>query len=296
MKEFNHIPVLTRQVLDWLSPVPDGRYIDATLGGGGHAVEIVRSGGKVLGIDQDLDAIEFVKKSKQDLIKSNKLLIFKGNFRDIKQIATENKFGEVQGILFDLGVSSHQLDDGIRGFSLKKNAALDMRMDAGTQILAKDIVNTYSKEELTDIFLRYGEEENAKRIAQEIVDARHSSKIETTQDLATVVNRVVVGGGKIHPATRVFQALRIEVNGELTSLQKGIRDAFDLLLPGGKMVVISFHSLEDRIVKRTFSEWEIKGWGSIKTKKPIMAEPDEVAKNPRARSAKLRIFEKTKNI
>lgn len=296
MKEFNHIPVLTRQVLDWLSPVPDGRYIDATLGGGGHAVEIVRSGGKVLGIDQDLDAIEFVKKSKQDLIKSNKLSIFKGNFRDIKQIATENKFGEVQGILFDLGVSSHQLDDGIRGFSLKKNAALDMRMDAGTQILAKDIVNTYSKEELTDIFLRYGEEENAKRIAQEIVDARHSSKIETTQDLATIVNRVVVGGGKIHPATRVFQALRIEVNGELTSLQKGIRDAFDLLLPGGKMVVISFHSLEDRIVKRTFSEWEIKGWGSIKTKKPIMAEPDEVAKNPRARSAKLRIFEKTKYI
>ncbi|HMS22667.1 MAG TPA: 16S rRNA (cytosine(1402)-N(4))-methyltransferase RsmH [Candidatus Levybacteria bacterium] len=296
MKEFNHIPVLMRQVLDWLSPVPDGRYIDATLGGGGHAEEIVRSGGKVLGIDQDLDAIEFVKKSKQDLIKSNKLLIFKGNFRDIKQIATENKFGEVQGILFDLGVSSHQLDDGIRGFSLKKNAALDMRMDAGTQILAKDIVNTYSKEELTDIFLRYGEEENAKKIAQEIVDARHSSKIETTQDLATIVNRVVVGGGKIHPATRVFQALRIEVNGELTSLQKGIHDAFDLLLPGGKMVVISFHSLEDRIVKRTFSEWEIKGWGSIKTKKPIMAEPDEVMKNPRARSAKLRIFEKTKNI
>lgn len=294
MKEFSHIPVLMRQVLDWLSPVPDGKYIDATLGGGGHTEEIAKRGGIILGIDQDIDAIEFVIKSKQDLINNNKLRIFKGNFRDIKQIATENGFGEVLGILFDLGVSSHQLDDGSRGFSLKKNAVLDMRMDEGTSVLAKDIVNTYSKEELTDIFLRYGEEENAKKIAQEIVDARHISKIETTQDLATIVNRVVIGGGKIHPATRVFQALRIEVNNELTSLQEGIGDAFDLLLPGGKILVISFHSLEDRIVKRTFSEWETKGWGSNKTKKPVVADQEELTINPRARSAKLRIFEKTK--
>ncbi|MBP9815454.1 MAG: 16S rRNA (cytosine(1402)-N(4))-methyltransferase RsmH [Candidatus Levybacteria bacterium] len=293
MNEFNHIPVLTSQVINSLVPVSDGKYIDATLGGGGHAEEIVKNGGTVLGIDQDLDAVEFVKKSKQHLIETRKLFVFKGNFRDIKLIATENGFGKIHGVLFDLGVSSHQLDDGSRGFSLKKNAVLDMRMDEGTQLLARDIVNTYSKEELADIFLRYGEEENANKIAQEIVDVRHNSKIETTHDLAAIVNNVVARGRKIHPATRIFQALRIEVNEELTSLQKGINDAFELLLPGGKILVISFHSLEDRIIKRTFSEWEANGRGTIKTKKPISADYKEVEKNPRARSAKLRVFEKT---
>jgi 16S rRNA (cytosine1402-N4)-methyltransferase len=292
MKNYQHTPVLKDEVVEGLRIEPENKYIDATLGGGGHAMEILEKGGLVLGIDQDQEAIEFVKGNLESRINNQELKLVKGNFRDVGRIARENGFEQSSGVLFDLGVSSYQLDSDKRGFSIKRDAPLDMRMDRNLEITAADIVNSYSEENLVDIFQRYGEEERAKEAAAQIVKSRKVKKIETTEDLVIVIALALKKRGIMHPATKVFQALRIEVNSELEALKQGLKEALEVIKEKGRIGAISFHSLEDRIVKQAFDNWEEKGLGIIITKKPIVAQYDEVRSNPRARSAKLRIFEK----
>lgn len=292
MSTFQHTPVLIKEALEYLDVTPEKQYIDATLGGGGHTEAILEKGGIVLGIDQDQDALDFVKTRLQSYIESSQLKTVKGNFKDIRLLAEQNGESHVSGILFDLGVSSYQMDEDTRGFSIKRNGPLDMRMDANSNITAADIVNTYSEEELVDIFQRFGEEEQARAAAEQIIDKRKIKKIETTGELVSLLSPVLQRVGMVHPATKIFQALRIEVNSELTVLKLGLQEGLETLESGGHMVVISFHSLEDRITKRVFTDMEVKGMGKVITKKPITAGNDEVRSNPRARSAKMRVFKK----
>lgn len=289
-----HISVLLQEVVDGLQVQKDEKYIDATMGAAGHSWEILKNEGIVLGIDQDIDAIHEVQNdSRFTIYDLRKFKIVQGNFAKIEEIAKENGFESVAGILFDLGVSSHQLDSEERGFSFLKEAPLDMRMDKELAVTAKDLVNGLHKGELIQLFTKYGEEPFAKRIAQKIVDTRLMHPIETTTELANLVASVYPRGNhKVHPATKVFQALRIAVNDELGSLESSLPQALTLLKNGGRIVVISFHSLEDRIVKQTFLDWEEKGLGKIITKKPIEPTEKEKEKNRRSRSSKLRIFEK----
>lgn len=288
---FTHIPVLLQLVIKELHVKANEKYIDATLGGGGHTEEILKHGGMVLGIDQDEDAIQHVLESKGPYIESRKLTVAQGNFRDIGQIARKHNFEKVSGILFDLGVSSHQLDESQKGFSIRRDEALDMRMDKNVTVSARDIISKYSEQDLTDIFIEFGEEDKAHEVAKAIVAERGKNKIETTGQLVAVIERVIKRTGKLHPATKVFQALRIEVNQELRALKQGMLQALTLLSRHGRILVISFHSLEDRMVKRQFDSWEKEGRGSIVTPKPLTASLDEELSNPRARSAKLRVFE-----
>lgn len=286
---FSHIPVLLQEVTEALQVESKKRYIDATLGGGGHTREILKRGGLVLGIDQDEDALLHVKQT----IQYQNLVAVKGNFRNIKSIAEENGFEKVSGVLFDLGVSSYQMDGSQRGFSIKHDEKLDMRMDKSQSLTAEEIVNSYGVEALADIFMRYGEEEKSLEVAGEIAKARKIKRIVTTGELADVIKQVIKPGGKIHPATKIFQAIRIEVNEELEALKEGLSGAVDLLQPNARIVVISFHSLEDRITKRTFDSWKQEGIGETIQKKPVTAGSEELFENARSRSAKLRIFEKT---
>ena len=290
---FFHKSVFLQQVIEILRIDAGKRYIDATLGGGGHTRSILERGGLVLGIDQDKDAIQFIQENLKFKIQNSKLKLVRGNFRNIKKIAEENGFNSVSGILFDLGVSSYQLDASGRGFSLRADEPLDMRMDLSSNTTAADILNTYSSDELCELFMRYGEEEDAKVIADAIVAERKKGKIQTTGQLVKIIESVKKRNGKkIAPATKVFQAIRIGVNQELSALEEGILDSFDLLKQGGRLAVISFHSLEDRIIKQTFNTWQNKGLGMALTEKPIVATLDEVRSNPRARSAKMRAFGK----
>ena len=289
---FHHIPVLLNEAVDALEIEPGKKYIDATVGGGGHTSEILKRGGLVLGLDQDSEATEFVKQTLESNIKNKELRVIKSNFRDIKQIALENGFGQVDGILFDLGVSSYQLDSSNRGFSIRHDETLDMRMDQSSLLSAYEVVNKYSFDRLVDIFYRYGEEHNARKIAEEIVSTRKRHPIITTKELASICERISHKSEAIHPATRVFQAIRIEVNEELDALRQALEASFELLNKNGRMVVFSFHSLEDRIVKKTYEKWKRKGLGTVLSKKPLTATFEELSKNKRARSAKLRIFEK----
>lgn len=262
-----HIPVLLNEVLEALNVKPGEKYIDCTYGGGGHFLGIEKAGGIVLGIDQDPEAKAPVH----------------GNFAHLKNIAQEHGFDPVSGILFDLGVSSHQLETDYRGFSFNKDAPLDMRMDQTLGPTAADLVNAGSESELANLFWKFGEERFAKAIAREI----KKTKIETTDQLAKAVLRArparKAGRGKdrTHPATRIFQALRIAVNDELAGLESALPQAVELLKPGGKLVVISFHSLEDRIVKNFMKKSEL-----------ITPTDEEVSENPRSRSAKMRVYEK----
>lgn len=288
-----HIPVLLQEVLQYLKIKPEGLYIDATLGGGGHAFAIIKHGGRVLGIDTDQDAIEHVE---QELGSKNKelsknLKVVNGNFAQIKQLAKENGFDQVDGILLDLGVSSHQFDTPDRGFSFQPGP-LDMRMGKSLSVTAADLVNGLTEKELSELFVRLGEEPYARRIARLIVDARKIAPFTTTDQLAGLIKRSIHSGDAIHPATRVFQALRIAVNDELHALRESLPQAVSLLKPGGRLVIISFHSLEDRIVKQTFEKFRQEGLGENVTKKPVIATDAEVLQNRRARSAKLRVFEK----
>lgn len=287
-----HTPVLLTKVIDGLAITSGSKYIDATLGGGGHTREIINRGGIVLGIDQDADALLHVQETFKSEILDLKLRIVQGNFRDIKKIANDNGFETVSGILYDLGVSSNQIDSSGRGFTVRKSEPLDMRMNENNTLTAYDVVNTYTAEELTDIFMRYGEEEKAEKVAQHILDSRRNKKIETTDQLVAVIEEVIKRQGMMHPATRVFQAIRIEVNSELASIKEGISEGIELLCENGRLCVISFHSLEDRIIKQQFDTWERQGVGVIVNKKPIIADEEEIARNPRSRSAKLRVFEK----
>ena len=292
-----HTPVLLQKTVELLDPAPGKLFIDATCGFGGHTEELVKKGSKVLGIDRDPEVIRHLRKSLGSRVKSKRLTLVQGNFADIGQIAREAGFGKVDGILFDLGVSSVQLENPQRGFSFTRDGPLDMRMDPALGLLARDIVNNFEKRRLYEIFKNYGQEKFAWAIAGAICRARELKPIATTAELARVVQEVYKTGGvrtrdkakKLHPATKVFLALRIVVNSELLNLEKALPQTVELLNKKGRLVAISFHSLEDGIVKRFF-----KHQANLKVliPKPIGPEKTEVLANPRSRSAKLRVAER----
>jgi 16S rRNA (cytosine1402-N4)-methyltransferase len=297
-----HCPVLMSKVLELLEIKPDGIYVDATVGLGGHAAEILKrlKGGILVGIDLDSEALEYAKKRLTD-----KAFLVQGNFKDLDMILDNLGIGQADGILFDLGVSSLQLDCAKRGFSFLKEGELDMRMDLNNPLTAKSIVNTYPRTELERILREYGEERWAGRIVKEIIKRREKRPIETTLELAQIVEGAIPSPAKrkmkIHPATKTFQALRIEVNDELENLKEGLEKAYKRLKSGGVMAVISFHSLEDRIVKHFFRE---KAKDCVcppelpicRCDKVVEMEPfkliksslKEIEENPHARSARLR--------
>ncbi len=292
---FQHTPVLLAEVIAALAPRPGGRYLDATVGGGGHALAVLQAaqpGGVLLGIDADPAALAATAERLAEAGLSQQAVLRHGSFADLAALAAEAGFAAVDGILFDLGVSSYQLDTPERGFSFAADGPLDMRLDPTQGPTAADLVNRLSERELAGIIFQYGEEHAARRIARAIVERRRSQPFQSTADLAAVVARAVGGRhGRIHPATRTFQALRIAVNHELDRLAAALPQAVALLALGGKLAVISFHSLEDRIVKQ-FLRAEAAGEAprlAIITKKPVVASDTEVAANPRARSAKLRV-------
>lgn len=272
--------------------------LDCTVGYGGHAERMLEAsapGTRVIGLDRDVQAIDF---SRQRLVRfGDRAVLFRGNHRDLKRHLTGAGISSVDGVLFDFGVSSPQLDDPLRGFSFLQDGPLDMRMDQADGMTAAELVNSSREDRLADIIFQYGEERYARRIARAIVLERARYPIETTRALASIVAKSVppaYRNGRIHCATRTFQALRIAVNQELDTLEPSLRDAVDVLTPGGRICAISFHSLEDRIVKHTFRALA-RGTGatlSVLTKKPILSSEAERRVNPRARSAKLRVAER----
>lgn len=309
---FEHISVLLNECIEGLNIVPDGIYVDCTLGGGGHSshiVEKLNQGGTLIGIDQDANAIKAAGERLKDY---TNVKYVRDNFSNIKNIVEDLGLGQesINGFLLDLGVSSHQLDEADRGFSYNHNAPLDMRMDQRQSLSAYVVVNEYSAEELTRIIKEYGEERWAKRIAEFIVNERKTKPIETTFDLVSVIKKAVPKGARAdgpHPAKRTFQAIRIEVNNELGILESTVNDMIDLLKPKGRICIITFHSLEDRIVKNVFRNLENpctcprdfpvcvcgkKPKAKVITRKPILPGQEELEYNHRAHSAKLRIVEK----
>ena len=303
-----HIPVLYYETLDNLVINPDGIYIDCTLGGGSHSegiLERLSNKGLLISIDQDSTAIEYSKKRLEKF--GSKWKVFKGNFENIDTIAYMASVDKVDGILMDIGVSSKQLDDPERGFSYRYDVKLDMRMNTEQKISAYDVVNTYSEEQLSKIIFEYGEERHARKIAKLIVEERKSSPIEKTSDLIALIKRAYPERASKHPAKKTFQAIRIEVNRELEVLENAMSKAVELLKVGGRLAIITFHSLEDRIVKNKFKDLAtackcpkdipICVCGGVKkfeiiTKKPIIPIDDELKSNNRAHSSKLRILER----
>ena len=293
-----HTPVLLKEVINLLQVKTGKKYIDATLGGAGHAESILNHGGMVLGIDVDEEALEYVRKNLELRVKNSELILAKGNFRNLEKIAESNNFNKVSGIIFDLGVSSFQLENGKRGFSFLKGGPLDMRMDADLGVKASDLLNSLSRGELYEIFIKLGEEHRSRAISNGIISARRVAPIQTTGDLSAVIQEALGIKGEITDFTRakiskrVFQALRIVVNDELENIRVALPRTLELLETGGRVGVISFHSLEDRIVKQSFIDFEKRNMGKIITKKPIIAGREETKSNSRSRSAKLRFFEK----
>ena len=303
-----HIPVLYYETLDNLVINPDGVYIDCTLGGGSHSegiLERLSDKGLLISIDQDSNAIEYSKKRLEKF--GPKWKVFKGNFENIDTIAYMAGVDKVDGILMDIGVSSKQLNDPERGFSYRYDVKLDMRMNIEQKISAYDVVNTYSEEQLSKIIFEYGEERYARKIAKLIVEERKSFPIEKTSDLIALIKRAYPERSSKHPAKKTFQAIRIEVNRELEVLENAISKAVELLKVGGRLAIITFHSLEDRIVKNKFKDLAtacncpkdspICVCGGVKkfeiiTKKPIIPVDDELKNNNRAHSSKLRILER----
>lgn len=289
-----HIPVMLDETLSLLDIKRGEWYVDCNLGGGGHTSGILEKGGNVLGIDLDPDAIAEVSKNQEARFKNQELILKQSNFSQIKEVVEELGIDNIKGVLFDLGVSSYQLEKGERGFSFNIDAPLDMRMDQNFGVSAKELVNGLHEKELADLFWKLGEEFHSRQIAKKIVEYRKKKPIETTNELAGIVTSVSRRntGDRTHPATRVFQSLRIAVNDELNSLKEALPKAFEILEDGGKLVVISFHSLEDRIVKNYFKEKVDAGKATLLTKKPITPTLKEVEQNPRSRSGKLRAIEK----
>ncbi len=291
-----HISVLRKEVIQYLDPKPNENFIDCTIGNGGHTLAIMEKTaprGKVLGIDRDSEVIENLKLKIKNWGK--RITLFCGNFADLEQIVREQKFGKVNMILFDLGMSSWHLEESGRGFSFQKREPLDMRYDKRNQLTAEKIVNYWSRLELVRILKDYGEERFAENIAREIVQTRQVKPIKNTLQLVEAVKRAVPGFYKrqrAHFATKTFQALRIAVNDELNNLQKGLCRALEVSEEGGRIAVISFHSLEDRLVKNFFRDKAKEEKAEIITKKPITASLAEIKNNPRARSAKLRAAKK----
>jgi 16S rRNA (cytosine1402-N4)-methyltransferase len=291
-----HVPVLQQETLSWLNLRAGSLILDCTVGYCGHAREILKSSaphGIVIGIDRDPHAIEFCRKKTLKQY-GTRLILIRGHFVDLKRHLSGHGFSNVDGVLFDLGVSSPQLDDPERGFSFQVDGPLDMRMDPAAQSTAADIVNHAEEIDLADMIFRFGEERFSRRIARAIVRARSRRPFSTTRELVSVIESSVPAHyrrGRLHCATRTFQALRIAVNQELEHLESALRDAVDVLRTGGRLCVISFHSLEDRIVKNTFRS--LSGTHvSILTKKPQVPMKEEMDRNPRSRSAKLRVVER----
>lgn len=308
--EFNHISVLLNETIEGLNIKPDGIYADGTLGGAGHSYQIaskLNGLGRLIGFDQDEDAITA---STERLKEFKNVTIVRSNYRNMKEELNNRGINKVDGILLDLGVSSYQLDTVSRGFSYKEEAPLDMRMDNRNEVTARDIVNNYSQGDLFRIIRDYGEDKFAANIAKHIVMNREIKPIETTTELAEIVKAAIPmkfrkQGG--HPAKQTFQAIRIELNSELSVLKESLMDMIDLLNPNGRICIITFHSLEDRIVKNIFKEAEDpctcpknfptcvcgkKSKGKVITRKPILPSEEELKLNSRSKSAKLRIFEK----
>lgn len=305
--EFNHKSVLLNESINGLNIRPDGIYVDGTLGGAGHSIEILKKlkNGLLIGIDRDEDALSAAKEKLKDF---KNVKYIHGNHDDIKEILEELGIPKVDGILLDLGVSSYQLDEKNRGFSYMHDARLDMRMDKSQRLDAEYVVNNYKEEDLAKIIYEYGEEKFSRRIAKNICEERKKNKIETTSQLVKIIENSVPLKKDGHPAKRTFQALRIEVNNEIKPLYDCIENSIDCLNPGGRLCVITFHSLEDRAVKEAFVQAQgvckcppglpycMCGKvtkGKIITKKPIIPTDEEQQENSRSRSAKLRIFERT---
>ena len=297
-KEY-HTPVMVEQVIDFLQCRSDGLYVDATVGGGGHAQAILNASkpsGRLIGIDRDPDA---VKTARENLSKfGDRANVLHGVFSRIGELLFEQRISCVDGVLLDLGVSSYQLDTPLRGFGFGVSGILDMRMDQNSGRCAADILQNIDEGELSKMIFELGEERYARRIARAIAERRKKTPIETTDELANVVTSAIPAAkrrGRIHPATRTFQALRIYVNDELGELKRFLDAAPELLCPGGRLVIMSYHSLEDRLVKRAFRMWEAKGGYRVITKKIVTSSETQQRENPKSRSAKLRVLEKEKH-
>ena len=310
-KEFKHISVLLTETIENLNIKPDGIYVDGTLGGGGHAYEVCKRlgpNGRYIGIDQDEDAIKAASKRLEEF--KDKVTIVRSNYCDMKLVLKQLGIEKVDGILLDLGVSSYQLDTVERGFSYKENAPLDMRMDNRNDLTARDIVNDYSEQELYRIIRDYGEDKFAKNIAKHIVRMRSEKPIETTYELTEAIKAAIPAKIRMatgHPAKKTFQAIRIELNHELDVLNNTLDTMIDLLNDGGRLCIITFHSLEDRMVKVAFKKNEnpcvcppnfpvcvcgLKSKGTNISRKPILPSDEELEMNSRSKSAKLRVFER----
>ncbi len=310
--EFKHISVLLEETIDSLNVKPDGIYVDGTLGGGGHSLEICKKleGGRLIGIDQDMDAIAAATKRLESY--KDKVTVVHSNYQDIDSVLRNLSIHGVDGIVLDLGVSSYQLDNVDRGFTYREDTPLDMRMDQSSTLTARDIVNDYSEQELFRVIRDYGEDGFAKNIAKHIVRARQEKPIETTGELNEIIKAAIpakVRQGQGHPSKKTFQAIRIELNRELEVLENSLDKMIELLNPGGRLSVITFHSLEDRIVKNIFRknmnpcicppEFPVctcgkKPTGKVITRKPIIPGERELEDNKRAKSSKLRVFEKAR--
>ena len=307
--EFRHEPVMLQECIEGLNIRTDGIYVDGTLGGAGHSLEIVKrlsAKGRLIGIDRDEEAL---KAAEERLTEYQNVTYVHGNHDEMQSILTELQIEKVDGILLDLGVSSYQLDERSRGFSYMGDNPLDMRMDTSIGITAKEVVNQYSEERLSNILWKYGEEKFSRQIAKSICKMRAKKEIETTKELVEIIENTIPKSNQKdgHPAKRTFQAIRIEVNNEIKPLYQTIINSIDCLKPEGRLSVITFHSLEDRAVKNAYIDTEGKcicpsglpycACGAVKkgkiiTKKPILPTPKEMEENPRSKSAKLRIIEK----
>ncbi len=305
MDQSDHIPVLYNEVLELLRPQPGGHYIDGTLGAGGHTTGILEASapdGRVLAFDRDAEAVQFARNRLQPF--GDRVIFINASYATMNEVAAANEFTAVTGVLLDLGLSSRQLADASRGFSFLREGPLDMRFDPSLESTAEDLINNSTGDELIAIFQRYGEVKQSRRIARLIVANR---PMATTTQLADLIKAEVGQRGRIHPATQVFQALRIAVNDELAEVARGIEAAIEVLDPGGRLAIIAFHSLEDRIVKHTFRDLskdcvcppeqpvcncDVRAQVERITRRAVMASDDEIAANPRSRSARLRVVQK----
>ena len=288
-----HIPVLLNEVLKYLNPRPNQNFVDATVGDGGHAraiLENIAPNGKLIAIDRDVDSMIRAQSNLKEF--ENRVLFINDSFGNILKIVRESGFNQIEGILFDFGMSTSQLENSGRGFSFQKDEILDMRYDTKIPITAEDILNDYSEIELFEIFKKLGEEPKSKIIVRAVVNARKKKRIRTTKELAGIIEKVLRRRGKLHPATLIFQALRIEVNQELLEIEKALVDVPKVLPSGGRAAFISFHSLEDRLIKIWAKDLSKKNIIKILNKKPLTVSAEELRANPKSRSAKLRVIEK----